>query len=384
VRFTPDLPTDRFVFRLWPNAPGMAAAGIRLDAGPVTVGGAPAQASQLDPTTLVVSPGRTLAPGESVDIAMPWRLRLAGPTDERVSLAGDSVRMGSFFPLLSWDPGFGWAVDPPTSLFGESSTGPAADFETRITVPPGYTVLATGVPDGAGTWRAEAVPDVGMSVGRFATVETTAPGGPGAPVRITVGVAPGVEGDPGAYAAKVARSITSQSARFGPYPWPVYTLALTPALPGGLEYPMHVMQGPGTLGRTTSHEVGHQWFYALVLNNQARDPWLDEALATWAEADVEGSLASLVRRSIPADARGRTGSAMTYWEGHRSSYYRGVYVQGTQALAALGPPALVDCALRSYVASQAYRIARPDDLLRALTTVFPQAREVFSRYGVSG
>ena len=35
----------------------------------------------------------------------------------------------------------------------------------------------------------------------------------------------------------------------------------------------------------------------------------------------------------------------TYWEG-RSSYYRGVYIQGAQALAALGDPTLVDCALR--------------------------------------
>jgi hypothetical protein len=35
------------------------------------------------------------------------------------------------------------------------------------------------------------------------------------------------------------------------------------------------------LGRVTgtiAHELGHQWFYAVVGNDQARDPFLDEAM----------------------------------------------------------------------------------------------------------
>ena len=31
------------------------------------------------------------------------------------------------------------------------------------------------------------------------------------------------------------------------------------------------------------HELAHQWFYGLIGNNHALDPWLDEALATYAE-----------------------------------------------------------------------------------------------------
>ncbi len=34
----------------------------------------------------------------------------------------------------------------------------------------------------------------------------------------------------------------------------------------------------------TPHEVSHQWFFRLVGNNQALEPWLDEALATYSEA----------------------------------------------------------------------------------------------------
>ncbi len=34
----------------------------------------------------------------------------------------------------------------------------------------------------------------------------------------------------------------------------------------------------------TPHEISHQWFYSLVGNDQAAEPWLDEALATYHEA----------------------------------------------------------------------------------------------------
>jgi hypothetical protein len=309
-----------------------------------------------------------------------WRLTLPSPVNDRVSRSGDAVRLGSFFPILAWEPGVGWARDPPTSGFAEASTAATADFTARVTVPDGLTVLATGVPDGAGTWRAEAVPDFGLSVGRFTTATATAR----APndVQVTVGVHAGIGESPQRYLARVVTSLEDLSRRFGAYPWPTYTLAITPSLRGGIEYPTHVMQGPGTVGRTTPHEVGHQWFYALVQNNQGRDPWLDEGLASWAEVRVENTLRSFEAKSVPAPGRGRLPEPMTYWENRQSAYYRSVYVQGTQALAALGPPELVDCALHHYVLRHAYRVARPADLVRALRIVFPDAEATLARYGV--
>jgi aminopeptidase N len=163
----------------------------------------------------------------------------------------------------------------------------------------------------------------------------------------------------------------------------VYTVAITPNLSGGIEYPTHVMQGPNTIGRTTTHELGHQWFYGLVGDDQARDPWLDEGLASYAEARGENSLASFAQMAIPADARGKAGKPMTYWETHQASYYRGVYVQGANALASLGAVERVDCALRLYVARNAYRIARPADLVAAATTVFADAPTKLARFGIT-
>jgi aminopeptidase N len=78
----------------------------------------------------------------------------------------------------------------------------------------------------------------------------------------------------------------------------------------GWEYPTITFQDsfdPGP-ARATAHEVGHQWFYSLVGNDQARDPWLDEGLATWAQARYSNALATFAAASIPEAARGRLGS----------------------------------------------------------------------------
>ena len=320
VRFTPDLDTDRLVFRLWPNGPALADAGARLETGPVTVDGREAPASRDDPTTLVVRPEGGLRAGRAVDAAMPWNLRLPAASGDRVSVDGEAVRLGSFFPILSWEPGVGWSTDPSTGGFAEDSTSPTADFDLTVTVPEGVTALASGVADRPGHWTATAVRDVALSVGRFrlATGTARAP----QPVTVTVGVQQGMAESPDTYRDQVVDVLEDFARRFGPYAWDSFSLALTPGLgDAGIEYPAHVMQGSGSLGSTTSHEIGHQWFYGLVGNRQGRDPWLDEGLATWAEARFERSLGALRSFDLPEEARGHLTEPMTYWATRFFSYY---------------------------------------------------------------
>ena len=381
VRFVADLPIDRLVFRLWPNGPRIGGAGGQLTTGDVTVDGRPAPATLENPTTLVVSLGRTLAAGTAVTAAMPWHLRLPGPIDDRVARAGNAVRIGSFYPTLPWEPGVGWALDPPTPAYAEAATAPAADFIMSVSAPEGYTVLASGVPDGRGTWTATAMREVAISAGRFRVATATARAPNSVPV--TVGVEEDLDLAAQPFADKAARAIEDFSRRYGPYPWPEYTLGVTAGLRGGVEFPGHVMQGPGTIGRTTSHEVAHQWFYALVGDDQGRDPWIDEALATFAEWRFEGTLDAMKSRAIPTSVRARAGQPMTFWESREDLYSVGVYIQGAQALAALGPPELVDCALRIHAAVNAYRIARPADVIRALAAVFPNPEATLAPYGIT-
>ena len=383
VLFTPDIDTDRLVFRLWPNGPRSSPAGSKLETGQVTIAGRPATSALDDPTTLTVRTGGAFRAGQTVDVSMPWNLRVPGAANDRISRNGDSMRLGSFFPILPWEPGVGWATDPPAGGFAEASTAPTADFDLTVVLPEGFDVLASGTPDPTrpGRFTATAMRDVAMSVGRFDTL--TAVANAPQPVQVTVGLHRGtVDNDgAGAYLDRVVVALEDLGKRFGAYPWPTFSFAITPQLGGGIEYPGHVMQGQNTLG-VTSHEVGHQWFYGLVGNNQGRDPWLDEGLASWAEARIENRLTQFKARTIPPVAKNMVGEPMTFWADKPQVYSAGVYVQGAQALAALGDPALVDCALRVFVAQNAYRIARQADLVRAAGAVFPDAAATLAAYGV--
>ncbi len=379
VTFTPDLPVDHLVLRLWGNAPRPASAGTSIAITELDEGGEPRPTAQPDPTTVVVELGRTVAPGSAIRLHLQWRLQVGGPVDDRISRQDGSLRLGSFVPLLAWQPGVGWATEPATSGFAEAATSPTANWRYSVTVPEGFSVLASGLTLPDGTYVAQAVRDIAVSVGRF-TVISASTHLPNL-VLVTVGVHDGID-DPGNYLGPVIGHLKELAARFGPYPWPAYTVSITPDLGGGIEYPMHVMQGPGTDGRTTPHEAAHMWFYGLVGNNQALHPYLDEGLATYAEGRLLGSLDAMAAKRVPADGIGRAGADMAYWEPRPRSYYRSVYVQTAVALARLGDLDRVDCALARYVSENAYSIATPDDLVRALDEVFTDWRPVLAAAGL--
>ena len=213
VVFTPDLATNELVFRLWPNAPVLAASGVHEDVGAITSGGPALAVDQPDVTTVHVSLPTTLKPGESITVTVPYTLTIPGGNADRVAHEGDTMRLGSFLPLLAWEPGVGWATDPATSVHGEAATSPVADYDVAISVPVGYDVLGSGVPGADNHWRATAVRDVGFSVGHFVLAEDDVGG-----VHITVGVEQSVGEDPARYMSLIADSFRNYPARLGAYP----------------------------------------------------------------------------------------------------------------------------------------------------------------------
>ena len=376
VAFTPDLATGRVVFRLWANGPIQAREGAHLEVSDVRLGGRPVAAALPDPTTLVLRTGHRVAAGRTVHVAMRFRLRLPGAVVDRLARIGSAVRLGSFFPIMPWEPGVGWDTDPPTTSLAETSSSPTADFSATVQVPPGLDAVATGVAYAGGHWRAHAVRDFALAVGRFrtATAVARAP----RPVQVVVGVAQGVGVAPAAVAAEVAADVGTLSRRFGPYPWPDLHVAVMPDQRGlGIEYPTMIFLGTGTAGALTTHEVAHQWFYSLVGNDQARDPVLDEGLATYAMGTTFPGVPE-----IPRLLR-RTGEPMTFWDRlPYREYQLGVYVDGARAVRSLGGARLVDCALRAYVARNAYGIATQAGLVAALRTVIPAAPARLRRFGI--
>jgi hypothetical protein len=361
--FTPNRPTNRLVFRLWPNGPSQLRAGSRLT---VDARGA----RRPDPTTLVLPRRRT--------VSLSWRLRLPRNHLDRIARFGNGIRLGTFLPLLAWDDRRGWLLDPPARILAESAATPAADFDVRVAAPRGFDVVATGVRFGGNHFRARAVRDFALAVGHF-RLQSARVGD----VMVRVASTNLTQTRAGVALAFARHALQSMSARYGAYPWRSYTLVVPPDLGTvGIEYPMLSFVGSGKYARLViDHETAHQWFYSLVGNDQARDPWLDETLATWGQSRL-GSPEFPPMGTVPGFARKHVGAPMTYWARHADWYFYGVYGAGVKALHSLGDDEAVDCALRRYVARRAYSIAQPGDLLDELNRVIPGAERRLRAWGI--
>ncbi|MGY1661258.1 M1 family aminopeptidase [Geodermatophilus sp. SYSU D00705] len=387
VVFTPDLPTRELVFRLVPNDPGAADAGnaLTVDAvrGEDVAGSGYEDAGAEEPGGLyVVDLTRELAAGERTEVALDFTLRLGGGGFERIGTAQGVSWWASGAPLLAWEPGVGWARDPFVGILGETATSPVADTRVRVSAPADLTVLMTGdqepptaVQDGRRTWiSSEPVArDVSVAAGEFTTASTTTPGG----VEVTTGVLPGAPLTADVLADRTVTAIGDLEERFGAFPYRTLTVPLLPDYGGGIEYPSSILlASPDQL--VLLHEVAHMWFYGMVGDSQFRDPWLDEAFASYAESvafppgDVEQRL------SVPGDV----GSAMDEFA-DPVEYFQRVYDKGEAALLAArdaAGPAAFDAALRCYVDANAWTIATPADLARALADL-PAALDVLTEAG---
>lgn len=388
VRFVPEAVTDRLVFRLWPNAPRLGRAGGRLDVvaaflgdRPVTGISEPGGAAPGKPGTIFALPG-SFAAGVPVDARLDFRLTIPGAVNDRVARSGQTVRLGSILPVLSWVRGVGWQTSPAVDAFAEAAASEVADYDVTVGAPPGFTTLATGEEVEPGRFVGRAVRDWAATVGRLRLGEARALNGKTA---VVVGTPEG-GGDPTVLAGRVAAAVDQLSARFGEYPYPRLTMGVSGSLSGGIEFPMHIFLGVGVPNIHLVHEVAHQWFYGVAGNDQYRHPWLDEALATYAESRVAGRLAGQRARSVP---RTRLGDSMGYWDAQSGrTYYLAVYVGGLQALGALADAAggydVLDCGLRRYHRDRAFMLSGPAEFFEAFQrqTGF-DPRPVLAPFGIS-
>jgi Peptidase family M1 domain len=381
VAFTPDLDTDRLVFRLVPNGPVSASAGTRLTVDAVrgddVAGSSYVPDAAADPGGLsVVRLADPLHAGDSTEVALDFTLALGEGTFDRFGTGDGLSWWASGAPLLAWEPGVGWAEDPFVPLLGETASSTAADTTISVSAPEALTVLMTGdqqppsAPSaGRRTWTSHepVARDVSVVAGPFTTQERTTPEG----VRVTVGVLPGGDVPVGTLADWTVGSIADLEQRFGPFPYRTLTVPLLPDYGGGIEYPSSIqLASPDR--RVLLHEVAHMWFYGMVGDSQFRDPWLDEAFATYAETVDEPPVpASAVQDAL--SQAGDVGAAISAFPTD-AEYFSVVYGKGGAALLAARDAAgadAFDAALRCYVDANAWTIATPSDVAAALADLRP-------------
>jgi hypothetical protein len=126
------------------------------------------------------------------------------------------------------------------------------------------------------------------------------------------------------------------------------------------------------------HEVAHQWFYALVGNDQLYSPWMDEALVSWLSLQFfranypslfpglwQTRITSLMA-GLPAAERAKPVNTSIYDYNDEANYFGVVYRKGAQFFEdlyqAMGEQDFFT-ALRNYVETYRLRIAPPMGLL---------------------
>ena len=73
---------------------------------------------------------------------------------------------------------------------------------------------------------------------------------------------------------RIARTrLPRLAARFGPYGWPDLQIVVTDD--AAMEHTGLIMTPPQDF--VVTHELAHEWWYALISDDQAQAPWLDEA-----------------------------------------------------------------------------------------------------------
>lgn len=84
-----------------------------------------------------------------------------------------------------------------------------------------------------------------------------------------------------ALAADTVEALEDLDELLGPFPYETLTVLRLADHGGGIGYPSAILQASDSRS-VLVHEVAHMRFYGMVGNSRFREPWLDEAFATWA------------------------------------------------------------------------------------------------------
>ncbi len=263
--------------------------------------GQPANDYERDIGQLRINLPLPLPPGDQVHLSIIYELDLPSPDS---SYYGRPVPFG-YSPrqtnLVDWYPflppyidGQGWLVHQ-AGFFGEHLVYEIADFEVSIQLTnpnPDLVIAASAPAEKVGdTYRYDhrEARSFAWSVSHMYEVQVETVGD----VKV-IGYSFPAHAAAGDAALKTtAQALQLYADLFGPYPHKTLSVVEADFL-DGMEYDGLYFLSNGFynlysgyqgeyLIAIAAHETAHQWFYGLVGNDQALEPWLDEALCTYSE-----------------------------------------------------------------------------------------------------
>jgi hypothetical protein len=335
-----------------------------------TVDDRPAKVAVHD-QTLVVPLGGSLPVNATTTVLLEYRAQLS-----RDSTGSDWMfsRANGTLALYRWIPWVSRAVPFDRPNQGDPfvlPSSPKVDVELLTDLPMVLAAPAadiTELPAGAGDYWAfsmENVRDVSVVLAPDFDVFTGKANG--VPIRAYTrsGAAAGQR-----LLSLAKQAVADEADRLGvDYPWPALAVVET-AGGTGLESPglVWIPRSLSSLNRTymVSHEIAHQWFYALVGNDEQADPFADEAAADLLARTVLGNLRASRCSRTPLDRSIRAYS--------RGCYYEVIYVQGGLLLDAIRKQMGTTkfwAAMAAYLEANRYGLAGTKVLLDTLQQATP-------------
>jgi len=231
-----------------------------------------------------------------------------GPIDRANSHGSDIelsriYKFGSFYPIpCVYDNDDGWNVDPYLDI-GDPFYFDMAYYILSIEVPNEMVIAATGkleekINKGSTTFYRfnpiYPVREVTFSASRYFQVESKISNG----VNLSVYYLPKSGDIWTTFALNYSeQALSLYNNTFGTYPYPTLNVVEEYTWYGGMEYPNQVyitesMDNWNTslsynrhyLELVISHELGHQWWYNLVGNDEIDVGFLDEGITCWSTA----------------------------------------------------------------------------------------------------
>lgn len=318
--------------RLWDNYHGTCSAM------PITVSnltGGTAGALSVGCTALQVTLPTPLAQGQSATIGFDLGITVPDGAD-RFGHDGAFSFVGNALPVLAVKDGSGWHLDPYTNN-GESFYSLAADFKVTLDHPNNLLIPATGTstdtPGSSGrtvtTATASKVRDFAWAAGPFSKISGTSAAGTAVNVYSVSGIS---SSDAQSMLSTAKTAVDTHAARFGAYPYGELDAVIDNNYWfGGMEYPGFVLDLVSTTALT--HEIGHQWWYGIVGDDEYNSPWLDEAFTDYATDLALNKTGTNCWNSVSwASSAEKITNSMAYWDANSSRYSTVVYGYGKCAL----------------------------------------------------
>ena len=236
-------------------------------------------------TAFEISLENLLEPGENVQVEIDFQVKLANST-HRLGYFNGSVNLGNFFPILAVYENGSFVTHPYYST-GDPFYSELANYKVNFECSKDYNFCSSGEllkkeerqENVKYFTKAIAVRDFAINLSKNSKTVSQVVNN----VQISyTGYDKDENLDQNLQIA--VKAFNYYSKAFGKYPYKTLSVVKAPFVHGGMEYPCMVVLSDSIFeqfdqAKVIVHEIAHQWWYAMVGNNQITEAWLDESLA---------------------------------------------------------------------------------------------------------